>query len=294
VRSREPDVTSLPVVRRDVVYAAPVGFRPLALDLYLPPAPKVLCIYLHGGGWRVGSRRAGPGAAAGWTSPSFFEYLTAQGMAVASVDYRLSAEAVFPAQLEDVRVAVAFLAAHRDEFGLPAALGVWGVSAGGHLAALLALDPGSAELPMRAAVCWYSPTDLDALAGDIADAGGTPDRSAGSREGMLVGGPLDDRPDVVGAASPVTAAVGARVPPPFLFLHGDADVAVPPRQSARLAEALTAAGGSATVELVPGATHMFPELDDDATRGVVDRSVRFLLDSVGAADSVDALDSVGS
>jgi acetyl esterase/lipase len=241
----------------------------------------VLCVDLHGGGWRVGSRRAGPGPAAGWTSPSFFEYLTARGVAVASVDYRLSGEAVFPAQLEDVRAAVTFLAAHRAEFGLPAALTVWGVSAGGQLAALLALDPGPDELPMRAAVCWYSPTDLDALAGDIVDAGGSPDRSAASREGLLVGGPLDDRPEVVRAASPVTAVDGTRVPPPFLFLHGGADVAVPPRQSARLAEALAAAGGSATVELVAKATHMFPELDHDATRSVIDRSVRFLLDAVG-------------
>jgi acetyl esterase/lipase len=265
------------VVRRDVVYAAPVGFRPLALDLYVPPAPTVLCVYLHGGGWRIGSRRTGPGAAARWTSPSFFEYLAAQGIAVASVDYRLSGEAVFPAQLDDVHAAVTFLAARRDEFGLPAAVAVWGVSAGGHLAALLAL--GLTELPVAAAVCWYSPTDLDALAGDVVIAGGAPDRSASSREGMLVGGPLDDRPDVVAAASPVTAVAGR--PPPFLFLHGDADVAVPPRQSARLADALTAAGGSATVELVAGATHMFPELDDDATRTVVDRSVRFLLDPVG-------------
>jgi acetyl esterase/lipase len=275
-----------PVVRRDVVYAAPIGFRPLSLDLYVPPAPALLCVYLHGGGWRVGSRHDGPGAAARWTSPSFFEYLAARRIAVASVDYRLSGEAQFPAQLDDAQAAVAFLAAHAEMLGLPAEFAVWGVSAGGHLAALLALRPGVDALPLRAAVCWYSPTDLDALADDIVEAGGSPDRSATSREGMLVGGPLDDRPEVVAAASPVKAVAGAQVPPPFLFLHGDADVAVPARQSARLAEALTAAGGSATVELVPGATHMFPELDDDATRAVVDRSVRFLLDAVGALDSV--------
>ncbi len=275
-------MTSPAVVRRDVVYTAPFGYRPLALDLYVPPAPVVVCVYLHGGGWRIGSRRDGPGAAGRWASPSFFEYLAAQGVAVASVDYRLSGEARFPAQRDDVRSAVEFLAAHRGDFGLPAALGVWGVSAGGHLAALQALGPGVDELPVRAAVCWYTPTDLDALAGDIIAAGGSPDRSADSREGRLVGGRLDDLPDVAAAASPVTAVAGAGVPPPFLFVHGDADGAVPPRQSTRLAEALTAAGGSATVELIPGATHMFPELDDDATRAVVDRSVRFLRETVDA------------
>ena len=276
------------VVRRDVVFDAPVGFRPLALDLYVPPAPSVVCLYLHGGGWRLGSRRTGPGAAARWMSPSFFEYLAEQGVAVASVDYRLSGEARFPAQLEDARAAVTFLGGHRDDFGLPAALAVWGVSAGGQLAALLALDPGSDALPVRSAVCWYTPTDLDALADDIVEAGGTPDRSATSREGLLVGGPLDERRHLLASASPVTAVDGAGEPPPFLFLHGAADLAVPPRQSTRLAEALTAAGGSATVELVAGATHMFPELDDEATRSVVDRSVRFMLDPADLFDPTGA------
>lgn len=265
-------------MRRDVVYAAAVGFRPLALDLYVPRDPALLCVYLHGGGWRLGSRRSGPGAAGRWTSPSFFEHVAAQGVAVASVDYRLSGEAIFPAQRDDVHAAVAFLHEHANEFGLPAALAMWGVSAGGQLAALQALggDP-----PVRAAVCWYTPTDLGALAGDITDAGGTPDRGSTSREGLLLGGPLDERPGLVAAASPVNAVPAVDTLPAFLFLHGDADVAVPPRQSTRLADALTAAGGSATVELVPGASHMFPELDDTATRAAVDRSVAFLLDAVG-------------
>jgi acetyl esterase/lipase len=264
---------------RDVVYAAPTGFRPLALDLFVPPDPVVLCVYLHGGGWRLGSRRIGPGAAARWTSPSFFEYVAAQGVAVASVDYRLSGEARFPAQRDDVAAAVAFLAERADEFGLPDSLAVWGVSAGGQLAALQALAAGGP--PVRAAVCWYTPTDLDALAADIVDAGGTPDRTATSREGLLVGGPLDERRDVVTAASPVHAVAAAGPLPPFLFLHGDADTAVPPRQSDRLASALTAVGGAAHVELIPGATHMFPELDDPTTRTVIDRSARFLLDAAG-------------
>jgi acetyl esterase/lipase len=211
-------------VHRDVVYSRPPGYRPVALDLYVPAVPaEALCLYLHGGGWRLGSRSDGPGAARSW-SPSFFARVAAMGLAVASLDYRLSGEAVFPAQLEDV----------------------------------------------SAAVCWYTPADLGALSRDVDDAGGHGDRGPASREAQLIGAPLDQRPELAEAASPVRFAhPGA---PPFLLVHGTA------RQSERLADALAAAGGSVTIDLVEGAGHMFPELGDEATTEVIERSVRFLLD----------------
>jgi acetyl esterase/lipase len=271
------------IVHRDVVFASPVGFRPLSLDLYVPSAPaQALCLYLHGGGWRVGSRADGPGRARNW-SPSFFEQVAAKGLAVASIDYRLSGEAVFPAPSEDVAEAAGFLAKHRGDYGITTARTVaWGVSAGAQLAALLALTEaggapglGGADT-VDAVVCWYAPTDLGALADDIDDAGGTSERGPESRESQLLGAPPAQRPDLAAAASPARFAhPGA---PPFLLLHGAADRLVPPRQSQRLADALTATGATATVELVAGATHMFPELDDDATRRVVERSAGFLLD----------------
>jgi acetyl esterase/lipase len=255
-------------VHRDVVYARRNGFRPLALDLYVPSGATTLCVYLHGGGWRMGSRREGPGPAAPW----FFEEVASLGLAVASVEYRLSGEAVFPAQLDDVRTALRFLQESRQSYGIASdRIVAWGTSAGGQLAALAALSPGS---PIAAAVCWYPPTDFDALAKDIEEAGGAGDRGAGSREGQLIGAGLDERPDLAAAASPVEHVHHGA--PPFLLLHGTADLAVPPRQSSRLASALTAVGASATVELVPGATHMFPELDEAAAREVVRRSVAFL------------------
>jgi acetyl esterase/lipase len=270
-------------VHRDVVFASPAGFRPLSLDLYVPSPPaRALCLYLHGGGWRVGRRADGPGRARNW-SPSFFEQVAAMGLAVASIDYRLSGEAVFPAQSEDVAEAAGFLAKHRGDYGITTARTVaWGVSAGAQLAALLALT-GAGGVPglggsdgVDAVVCWYAPTDLGALADDIDDAGGTSERGPESRESQLLGAPPAQRPDLAAAASPARFAhAGA---PPFLLLHGAADRLVPPRQSQRLADALTAIGATATVELVAGATHMFPELDDGATRRVVERSVRFLLD----------------
>jgi acetyl esterase/lipase len=257
---------------RDVVFARPVGFRPLSLDLYLPPEPaSTLCLYLHGGGWRIGSRSDGPGVSKNW-SPSFYEVVAGLGLAIASIDYRLSGEAHYPAQQDDVAAAASFLADHGAGFGLaPTRVVGWGVSAGGQLAAIHALDAAC-----EAAVCWYTPTDLESLSADVAEAGGQGDRSATSREGLLIGAALDDRPDLVAAGSAVQH-VRPR-PPPFLFVHGTADVAVPPRQSSRLADALTAAGGEATVDLIEGGTHMFPDLDDAQTRAIIERSVAFLLE----------------
>jgi acetyl esterase/lipase len=261
---------------RDVVYSRPVGFRPLSLDLYVPEGPvHTTCIYLHGGGWRMGSRSIGPGQSAKWT-PSFFEHVAAQGIVVASVDYRLSAEATYPAQLEDVRAAVAFLST-QAEYAVPLdRLVTWGVSAGAQLAAMYALTAVDAGLPPASGVvCWYAVTDLVALPDDVDAAGGEGERGPDARESQLIGAPLSERPDLAAAASPTSFVTAGA--PPFLFLHGTADTTVPPRQSDRLAEAVRAVGAEATVEPVDGATHMFPELDEDATLRIVDRSVRFLV-----------------
>jgi acetyl esterase/lipase len=249
---------------KDVVYSCTPGFRPLSLDLYLPPGATTLCVYLHGGGWRVGSRREEP-------APGFFELVTSMGLAVAAVDYRLSREAVYPAQSADVTAALEFLAGY--DHGCSRTV-LWGASAGGQLAAIAALTQ---PVPIAAAVCWYPPTDFDALSTDIKSAGGVGDRSASSREGQLIGAALDDRPDLALAASPVSHVTAGA--PPFRLVHGTADVNVPARQSERFAEALRAVGGSVEVELIPGAGHMFPELDAEAIRPVLRRSAEFLLRS---------------
>ena len=105
-----------------VPYAAIPGIRPLELDLWLPPATEPaealgvpVAVFLHGGGWRLGSRRsAGPAYAA--TEP--FERVARAGIAVASIDYRLSGEAVWPAQLHDAKAAVRWLRSRADELGI--------------------------------------------------------------------------------------------------------------------------------------------------------------------------------
>jgi acetyl esterase/lipase len=260
-------------VYRDVVFSRPVGFRPISLDLYVPAGPtSTLCLYLHGGGWRVGTRADGPGISKTWT-PSFFEQVAAAGLAIASIDYRLSGEAHYPAQQNDVSEAARFLVDNAADFDLSFSRTVtWGVSAGGHLAAMHAL---TSDPPAEAAVCWYTPTDLDQLSHDVESAGGVGERGLDSREGQLLGTALDARPDLVSAASPVTQVTAKA--PPFLFFNGTADTQVPPQQSSRLADAILAAGGEASIELIEGATHMFPELDSDQLRVVIDRSVEFLL-----------------
>jgi acetyl esterase/lipase len=262
---------------RGLEYARPDG-TPLLLDLYLPDlsgsgAPAPLVIALHGGGWMVGDRGSFGPAFADW-SPSVFERVAEAGLAVASVDYRLSDVAVFPAQLEDVRTALRWLREHADEHGLDAdRVAAWGESAGGHLAALLGLSVGGVdeETPLRAVVAWYAPSDLvtlDAQSGpDALTRHGDPD----SRESLLLGAPLEDSPELADAASPSTYVhVGS---PPFLLAHGTRDRLVPCEQSRELARALRAA--DVPVELHEyDADHGWSGLDDPLP--VFEQAVEFL------------------
>src|SRR3954463_14092261 len=120
------------VVVRDLEYARKAT-GPLLLDLHLPARPVAVApvvVWLHGGGWRKGDRSF---------APDLDRYFAARGYAMANVEYRLSGEALFPAQLEDVRAAVRWLREAAGDLGVDAsAIALWGSSAGGHLAALAA------------------------------------------------------------------------------------------------------------------------------------------------------------
>ena len=266
-----------PAARRvpDLVYGEVPGYRPLELDLYLPLGPEAggpvpVIVHVHGGGWRRGSRREPlPALGAG-----FYDELAAQGFAVAAVDYRLSAEALFPAPLEDVRTAIGWVRDHAAAYGLDAGrVFAWGDSAGGHLALLAALT--GSKVPSRqvqGAVAWFPVTDLTGLPSDVAEAGGEPDPGPGSREAQLLGAPPGSVPYLAQQASPVTHASADA--PPVLLMHGAADDLVPPAQSVRLAAALGAAGAAVELELVPGASHFWNGASDVAA--IVWRSVEFL------------------
>jgi acetyl esterase/lipase len=261
-----------PTVRRvaDIRYGEVLGFRPLELDLYLPPGPEAdgplpVVVYVHGGGWQRGSRRDPPPLIAA----DFYDQIAAGGFAVAAIDYRLSGEARFPAPLEDVRTAVDWVRDNADAYGLDAGrVFLWGDSAGGHLALLAALT-GAA---VRATVAWFPVTDLVSMPSDLAAAGGTPDPGPDSREARLLGGPAWSVPDLARQASPVTHASTAA--PPILLLHGTVDDLVPAAQSVRLAEALGRAGATVELELVPGATHFWKGASDVAA--IIRRSIEFL------------------
>jgi acetyl esterase/lipase len=260
-----------------VPYAALPGARPLELDLYLPAAgaPAPVVVFLHGGGWRLGSRHSAGPAYRG-ADPTPFEQVAQAGIAVASVDYRLSGEAVWPAQLHDVKAAVRWLRSRADELGVDAdRVASWGESAGGHLAELLGLvtDPAlegdvgvvGPSSAVRAVAAWYAPADLVGFPTDA----GTDPADAQTREAQLLGAPAASVPDRAAQASPVSHASPAA--PPFLLLHGLADRFVPCVQSERLAQRLP----DAELHTYDGADHMWLGAPDAATDALA-RTVAFL------------------
>lgn len=235
---------------RDIVYAEREGFRPLALDLYLPERERPpVVVVLHGGGWRAGSRRTfWPGLGRDAT----FGRIVDAGWAAVSVDYRLSGEAVFPAPLDDVRSALSWIRTEgEDRFGLDArCLVLWGESAGAHLAALAGLT----DAGVCGVIDWYGPSDLRSF----------PQREGEvTREESLLGGRIEDLPALAHAASPITAV--GESPPPFHIAHGDADQFVPVGQSTALADALRRAGGTVTLQILPGIDHIWRGLDTPET-----------------------------
>ncbi|MFM9633285.1 alpha/beta hydrolase fold domain-containing protein [Streptomyces galilaeus] len=242
---------------RGAVYSAPEGMRPLELDLWLPDEPQAplpLIVYIHGGGWRTGTRTDMGPRFRHWR-PSPFARLAQAGFAVASLDYRLTGEAIYPAQLDDVTTATAWLNSRADELGLDTGRTVtWGESAGAHLAALLALTTH-----VRGCIAWYGPTDLTTLPAQSRP--GTYDSSdPTTREALLIGAPLATAPDRARAASPVTHVTTDA--PPFLILHGTDDSLIPPAQGEQLAIALRQAGAHVDFRHVPGADHAWAGLSN--------------------------------
>jgi len=257
-------------VEKAIVFAEREGFRALELDLYTPGTPgndpdrlRPLLVYIHGGGWRVSHRSRPPRETRDW-SPGAFERLVDAGFVVAAPDYRLSGEALFPAQLDDTLEALRWLHATASDLGV--VMGrtyLWGASAGGNLAALAALVAGAP--PVAGAVCWYPITDLPALDHDAAD----------TYEAHLLGGPIGQNLDRARAASPVAHVHGGA--PPFLLQHGEEDRWVPHDQSVRLAAALRAAGVPVEFESVPGADHFFEGATDADIEAIFGRAVDFLV-----------------
>ena len=226
------------------------------LDLYLPEnaaAATPLIIWIHGGGFSAGDKANCPALR-----------MTGLGYAVASVNYRLSGEALFPACVEDCKSAVRWLRTHASEYHLdPQHFGAWGSSAGGHLVAFLGTSGDVKEFDQGAnlgissrvqAVCdYYGPTDFLQMDAHVLSGASLKHDAPNSPEAHLIGGPIQENKDKVARANPITYVTTDD--PPFLILHGDQDPSVPYHQSQLLFEALKKAGVSVHFHTIHGAGH---------------------------------------
>jgi len=247
---------------RDIAYGPA---KAQSLDLFLPSAdhvPARAIVFVHGGGWAEGDKADGQekGALDG----------VRRGYAVASVNYRLSSEAPFPAAILDVMAAIRFLRANAKRYGLDRDRFVaWGDSSGGHISALIgtaakapifagtSLGNPEQVSTVKAVIDWFGPINLGTMDAELlaSKAGPANKSAAGSFESLFLGKPLAQIPEVVRAADPATY-IGADCPP-FLIQHGDKDPLVPVEQSINFAAALKAKVPPDRVELdvLKGAGH---------------------------------------
>src|SRR5262245_4137775 len=239
---------------RDIEYAR-VGDVSLKLDLYIPSTAKnspPVVVWIHGGAWKGGSKN----------NPSVLP-LTERGYAVASVDYRLSTVAQFPAQIHDIKAAIRYLRANAIKLGIDAGhLRIAGGSAGGHLAALVGVTNGVKELEgnvgghfdqsssVEAIAVFYGASNLTTILAQSTPYGVKMRTEALE---LLLGGQPDSRPELARLASPVFH-VDAH-DPPLLWFHGDQDPQMPINQAHEMMGAYKKQGLSATFEPVYGGGH---------------------------------------
>ncbi len=250
-----PEASHMPegtTAHRDLPYVTN-GHPRQKLDLYLPKEGRELplIIWVHGGAFRLGSKEDGVP----------LDYL-AQGYALASISYRLSQHAIFPAQIQDCKAAVRWLRANAGFSLDPHRFGAWGPSAGGHLVAMLGTAGDVSEFDVgenleqssrvQAVVDYFGPTDFCQMDNHRLPDGMVHD-TPNSPESELVGGPIQENRDRVARANPVTYVTPHA--PPFLIVHGDSDPLVPYHQSVLLEAALRQAGVPVSFYTVRGAGH---------------------------------------
>lgn len=268
-------------VQRDIPYAGTEHPRQ-QLDLYLPTKPSALplpvVVFIHGGGWRTGGKGDGK---------QVKPYVKTGHYAGVSISYRLTTDASWPAQIIDCKAAIRWIHTNAKTHALdPTKIGVFGTSAGGHLAAMLGTTNNSKELAgdrdrqpvvssrVSCVVDYFGPSELLTM--------GSWHNNPSSPESKLVGGTLQETKIVAREASPITHVSNDDVP--FLIIHGTLDKVVPFEQSVKLHNALKTAGVETTLIEVPGAGHGEP-----FHSGKFDSQVRAFLDK--HLRGVDAEDS---
>jgi acetyl esterase/lipase len=244
--------TPAPRVHKDVVYATVEG-RSLALDLYLPSAARTpgLVVWVHGGAWRSGTKANPPKA--------FVE----NGYALASLDFRQSGEARFPANVHDIKAAIRFLRAKGREYGYRTdRIAIAGSSSGGHLAALVGVSNGNTDLEgtvganlqesssVAAIIDYYGASNLMTILAQSTPRGLSVRQPALD---LLLGAQPDKVPALAQLASPVAHV--DRTDPPLLIFHGDQDPQMPISQSHELEGAYEEAGLDVHFDVVHGAAH---------------------------------------
>jgi acetyl esterase/lipase len=235
------------------------------LDIYLPADAKgtiPLVIFIHGGAWLSNDKYADMG----YMKKTVAEII-GKGFALASIDYRFSTQAVFPAQIQDCNRAISFLYDHADMYGIDKKrFAVMGFSAGGHLASMVGLSknndiksfymPGvSNDFSIKAVIDFYGPADLIIFPG--ADDEKSP-------EGLLIGAAPLARPDLAKIASPITYV--DKNDPPFLIIHGEKDELVSTKHSQLLSSWLNVVGVQNELIIVKDAPHYGEMFDADDIR----------------------------
>mgnify|MGYP003827076491 FL=1 len=267
------------VYRENIVYVQRDGMD-LHLQLIIPAfvddrKEKFPCIaYVQGSAWKKQNVY--------WSLPQLVKFAQ-RGYVVASIEYRSSGVAPFPAQVQDVKTALRFLRKNAREYGIdPWNFYLWGDSSGGHTALMAGItygmpeldtdDYGEASLKINAVIDYYGPADI----AKMNDALSTMDHTApDSPEGLLIGGRnvLENREEAQ-KASPIPYITDDRAAPPVLILHGDKDRIVPFEQSLLLFDALKAHRKKAMFYKLRGADHGGPQFWTDQVLDIVERFIK--------------------
>ena len=253
----------------DVIYGK-IGDRELLLDVYLPAtattATPPLLVWVHGGAWRGGTK----------DRVMILDFIN-DGYAIASLDFRLSGEGMFPAQVHDIKAAIRFVRAKAEFYGYDAEnIALLGSSSGGHLVSLVGVTNGNKELEgdigdfvdessdVQAIVSYFGASNLTTILSQSTPHGLNVRKPALD---LFIGGQPEESVELAKQASPIFHI--DRSDPPLLLLHGDQDPQMPINQSHELHHAYQQQGLDVAFEVVHGAAHGGPEFVDEQRNTVV-------------------------